>query len=45
MYASQGAPPVSMSYEYLRDFSKKIWNGPIGILRGFGETDSWKNPK
>ncbi len=21
---------------------EKIWNDPIGILRGMGETDSWK---
>ncbi len=24
---------------------KKIWNGPIGIIRGLGDTDSWKKPK
>jgi hypothetical protein len=24
---------------------KKIWNGPKGILRGLGETDSWKKPE
>jgi hypothetical protein len=23
----------------------KFWNGPNGILRGPGETDSWKNLK
>ncbi len=23
----------------------KIWNGPNGILRGLGETDSWKKPE
>ncbi len=22
---------------------RKIWNDPIGVLRGLGETDSWKN--
>ncbi len=24
---------------------EKIWNGPFGILWGWGETDSWKNQK
>jgi hypothetical protein len=24
---------------------KKIWNGPIGILWGWGETDSWKKTR
>ncbi len=24
---------------------EKIWNGPDGILRGLGETDSWKKPE
>ena len=24
---------------------KKIWNGPNGILWGWGETDSWKKPE
>jgi hypothetical protein len=24
---------------------KKIWNEPIGILRDWGDTDSWKNLK
>ena len=24
---------------------EKIWNGPNGILRGLGETDSWKKPE
>jgi hypothetical protein len=23
----------------------KIWNSPNGILRGLGETDSWKKPE
>ncbi len=27
---------------YLREFSKKMWNSSNGILRGFGETKSWK---
>ncbi len=30
----------TLSCEYLREFSKKIRNGPNGILRGLGETDS-----
>jgi hypothetical protein len=32
----------TLSCEYLREFSKKIRNNPDGILRGLGETDSWK---
>jgi hypothetical protein len=28
--------------ECLREFSRKIWNGPNGILWGWGETDPWK---
>jgi hypothetical protein len=24
---------------------EKIWNGPNGILWGWGETDSWKKPE
>ncbi len=24
---------------------EKIWNGPNGILRALGETDSWKKPE
>ncbi len=24
---------------------EKIWNCPVGILRGLGETDSWKKPE
>ncbi len=35
----------TLSREYLREFSKKIWNGRNGLLRCFGETDSWKNQK
>ena len=35
----------TLSWEYLRELSKKIWNGPNGVLRGLGETDSWKNQK
>ncbi len=33
-----------LSCEYLREFSKKF-DGPNGILRGLGETGSWKKPK
>jgi hypothetical protein len=29
----------NLSCEYLREFSKKIRNGPNGILWGWGETD------
>ncbi len=28
-----------------QEFSEKILNGPNGILRGLGETDSWKKPE
>ncbi len=35
----------TLSCEYLREFSKKIWNGPTGILWGWGETDWWKKPE
>ncbi len=44
-------PPVSLtrwqtlSWEYLREFLKKIRNDPNGILWGLGETDSWKKPE
>ena len=24
---------------------EKIWNGPNGIPKGLGETDSWKKPE
>ncbi len=40
-------PLVSMTpvvYLELQIF-EKIRNGPNGILRGLGETDSWKNPE
>ncbi len=44
-------PPVSLIrlvhlylWISLRIF-EKIWNGPNGILWGWGETDSWKNQK
>ncbi len=35
----------TLSCDYLRKFSKKIRNGPNGILRGLGETKSWKIPE
>ncbi len=35
----------TLSCEYLREIFKKIRNGPNGILRGLGETDSWKKPE
>jgi hypothetical protein len=35
----------TLSREYFREFSKKIRNGPNGILWGWGETDWWKNQK
>jgi hypothetical protein len=35
----------TLSCEYLREFFENIWNGPNGITRGLGETDSWKNQK
>ncbi len=35
----------TLTREYLRKFSKKIWNGLNGILWGWGETDAWKNQK
>ncbi len=40
-------PPVSANLELRispRIF-EKIWNGLKGILRGWGETDSWKEPE
>ncbi len=33
----------TLSCEYFREFSTKIWIGPHGILRGLRETDLWKN--
>ncbi len=39
-------PPVSSMVHLELRISlwifEKIWNGPNDILRGFGETDSWK---
>ncbi len=32
----------TLTCEYLREFSKKIWNDPNVIFRGLGEGDSWK---
>ncbi len=37
------ATGVTLSCEYLHEFSQKIQNGINVILRGLGETDSWKN--
>ncbi len=48
IFSSQGAPPVSLTPVanlelriFLRIF-EKIRNGPIGIIRGLEESDSWK---
>ncbi len=35
----------TLSCECLREFSKKNRNGLNGILWGWGETDSWKEPE
>ncbi len=35
----------TLSWEYLHEFSKKFETTQMGILRGLGETDSWKNIK
>ncbi len=31
--------------EYLREKFEKIWNSPNGIIRGLGETNSWKKTR
>ena len=36
---------VTLSCDYLDEFSKKILNGPNGIIRDLGETDSRKKPE
>ncbi len=36
-------PFVTLSNEYLREFSKKFETALM--LRGLGETDSWKKPE
>ncbi len=38
-------PMVHLELRISPQICKKIWNGPYGILRGLGETDSWKNQK
>ncbi len=35
-------PTTPVVHLELRREYLKIWNGPYGVLRGFGETDSWK---
>jgi hypothetical protein len=35
----------TLTCDYIREFLKKIWNGPNGILWGRGETDTWKKPE
>jgi hypothetical protein len=35
----------TLNCEYFCEFSKKTLNGPNGILRSLGETDSWKKQK
>jgi hypothetical protein len=42
IFASQGAPLVSTT---LREFSKKIRNGPNGVIRSLGETDPCRKPE
>ena len=37
----QRSGEIELSCEYLR-ILEKIRNGPNGILKGLGETDSWK---
>ncbi len=34
-----------LTCKYLCKFFKKMWNGPNGILWGWGETDPWKKPE
>jgi hypothetical protein len=44
-------PPVSttpvlhLELQISPQIFEKIWNGPYGLLRGLGETESWKNPE
>ncbi len=35
----------TLSCKYLHEFSKKIRNGPNGIIRGLGETDPCRKPE
>ncbi len=39
------APVVHLEQRISPQIFKKIWNSPNGILRGLGETDSWKKPE
>ncbi len=39
-------PPVSNLKLWISpQIFEKIWNARNGVLRGLGETDSWKNPE
>ncbi len=38
-------PVVHLELQISLRIFEKIWNGPNGILRGLGETDSWKKPE
>ncbi len=38
-------PVVHLDLRISLRIFEKIWNGPTGILRGWGQTDSWKNQK
>ncbi len=43
--AKSTIPVVHLELRLFQQIFKKIWNGPNGILRGMGETYSWKNLK
>ncbi len=38
-------PMVHLELRISPQIFEEIRNGPIGILRGLGETDSWKKPE
>ena len=38
-------PVVNLELPISPRLLEKIWNGLNGILRGLGETDSWKKPE
>ncbi len=38
-------PVVHLELRISTQIFEKIWRGLNGILRGLGETDSWKNPE
>ncbi len=38
-------PVVHLELQISLWIFEKIWNGPNVILRGLGETDSWKKPE